>query len=75
MSLIKKITQKVFFGAQKVIMAVSVFFLYYFIFGLTVIASLLFNRRLLYTDIARTDTFWVDAEGYDEDMASSRRES
>ena len=60
---------------QKTVVTVSLFLLYIFGFGITVLLMVLFNRDALIRRADRQDTFWDKATGYEEDMEASLRQS
>ncbi|MBT4277569.1 hypothetical protein HOD96_02360 [Candidatus Falkowbacteria bacterium] len=60
--------------AQKVIVAILLFLLYIFGFGLTAIILLIFNRKLLGFKKRDKNTFWEDAKGYETDTAKNLRQ-
>ena len=60
---------------QKTVVTISLFLIYVFGFGLTIISILLFNRDILITRRDKKDGFWVGAKDYEADMERSLRQS
>jgi len=57
-------------------LAVCLFLTYFVGFGLTWLAALVFDRRLLgWSGRGEEDTFWTSAEGYEPDRDDCSRES
>jgi hypothetical protein len=57
--------------AQRVVMAVSLFLVYFFAVGLTKALALVFQRHLVRWDPPGQDSYWVTAQGYDPDPERS----
>ncbi len=53
----------------------ALFVLYIFVFGLTLAAVAIFNRKLLGAPKTGEDTFWREAQGYSADINECLRES
>ena len=62
-------------AVQKALVNVSLFLLYVFGFGLTLLAVKLFDRRLLRGTDEDDISFWRQPEGYEPDRADCLRES
>ena len=60
---------------QKIFITVALFICYIFGFGVTLIFVTIFNRGLLGAEKREKDTFWKDAEGYENDINDCMRES
>lgn len=75
MQTFKKITQSLIKAIQRVIMSVSLFFIYYLIFGITKAIAFVFNRRLLKGHKEKKDSAWLVAAGYENDPANSKMQS
>lgn len=74
-AVLKRTIQKLGIIIQKVIISILLFIVYYLVFGLTVVIAFLFNRRMLTGRDYLQYTTWLDANGYDEDMLSSKKQS
>ncbi len=57
--------------AQRVVMAVSLFFVYFVAVGLTKLLAAIFQRHLMRWDPAGQDSYWVPAEGYEPELERS----
>ncbi len=60
---------------QKTIVTISLFLIYVFGFGVTVIFIMLFSRDILVRRYDKKDTFWSKAEDYETDIEGSFRQS
>jgi len=60
---------------QKILISVALFVIYYFGLGITFIFSFVFNREVLSGRKKDKDTFWIRAEGYQNSIEESRRQS
>jgi hypothetical protein len=60
---------------QKTIVTISLFLIYIFGFGVTVIFIMLFSRDILIIRSDKKDTFWAQAEDYETDIEGSLRQS
>jgi hypothetical protein len=60
---------------QRIIINIALFFIYYFVFGLTVIAAFLFNRKMLMGENNLKDTSWREVDGYEADARNSKMQS
>lgn len=60
---------------QKTIVTISLFLIYIFGFGVTVIFIMLFSRDILVSRYDKKDTFWSKAEDYEADIEGSFRQS
>ena len=71
----KRAIQKLISIIQRIIINVSLFVVYYLVFGLTVVVAFLFNRRIFRgRNFAKYST-WLDAAGYDKDMNDNKVQS
>ena len=71
----KKAMRKLISIIQKAIINVSLFVVYYLVFGLTVVVGFLFNRKIFRRrNFARCST-WLDATGYDKDINDNKAQS
>lgn len=59
---------------QRILIAISLFLIYFFGFGLTKVFAVIFNRRLLGKS-KKADTFWLEAKGYLISIKDALRES
>lgn len=74
-TMLKKITQNFVRTVQKILIVVSLIFIYFFGFGITLLFTLIFHRKVL-TGYSKDDnTFWVEAERYEPDISDSLRQS
>lgn len=73
--MIKGIINKIVVIIQKAIIYTSLFIFYVFGFGITLAFVAVFNRKLLGAEKYRKDTFWKEAEGYENDISGCARES
>lgn len=71
----KKIIQKLIIIIQKVIINVSLFIVYYLVFGLTVVVAFLFNRKIFKRRNFAQYSTWFDATGYDNGMNDNKAQS
>ncbi len=62
-------------GVQRVVMAVSLFLVYFLALGLTKLVATLFQRRLLRWSAAGQDSYWEPALGYDADPEEATHQS
>lgn len=60
---------------QNTIVTISLFLIYVFGFGVTIIFMMLFNRDILISRSDKKDTFWSKAEDYETDIEISLRQS
>ena len=73
--MLKKITQKLVRAVQGVLLLISLTLVYFLGFGITLFFALLFNRKLLRGCNKDSDTFWVEARGYDPDIGDNLHQS
>ncbi|HTY44367.1 MAG TPA: hypothetical protein VMD52_00020 [Patescibacteria group bacterium] len=71
----KRITQKVVYITQKVLISVLLCVVYYVVFGLTVVIAFVCKRDLLRDRQDLRGSTWVDATGYEKDLLSSKMQS
>ena len=72
---LRRIFKAVITAAQRVVMSVALFLVYFVGVGLTWLVVMLFNRKALRRTPADAPSFWVDAQGYDVDQQSGRRQT
>lgn len=72
---IKTVVKNFITSIQKLIVVVSLFLIYIFGFGLTVIFMLIAKRGFLKDGPAQKDTFWKEADGYDAGIDEAFRQS
>ena len=72
---VRKILGAIIAAVQKVFLAVALFIVYFVGIGLTWVPVTLFNRGVFRRTPQDRESFWVDAEGYDVDLESARRQS
>jgi hypothetical protein len=60
---------------QKGILTASLFVVYYVVFGITVVAAFLLNRRLFAFGRRIKTTNWLTATGYESDRENSKMQS
>ena len=73
--MIKGILQNYIKTIQKILITVLLTFVYFIGFGVTLILVIIFNRKILGKKYKDRDTFWKEAEGYQDDMGNSIRQS
>jgi hypothetical protein len=56
---------------QRVVMAVSLFFVYFLGIGASRLLAMVFQPRLTRWDPPDQDSYWIEAEGYDPDPERS----
>jgi len=72
---LRKIFGVIIGAVQKVVLAVSLFLVYFAGIGITWVPVMLFGRGTLRRTPPDQDSFWVNAEGYEPDMESARRQT
>ncbi len=75
MNTFKKVIKKLIIIIQRIIMNVSLFVIYYLVFGLTVVIAFLFNPKIMKGQNYAQDSAWLDAAGYGKDMRDSKMQS
>jgi len=73
--MIRKMIQKYIRIIQKIFITVALFVFYILGFGVTLIFVTIFRRGLLGAGKREKNTFWKDAEGYENDINDCMRES
>ena len=72
---IKAFVKKYIIFVQKILITISLFILYVFGFGVTVLLAAVFDRRLLGKKAVTGNTFWLAATGYEPDIERCERQS
>ncbi|MDP8297640.1 MAG: hypothetical protein RAP41_05595 [Candidatus Orphnella occulta] len=72
---LKKITRKLTSAIQKVLITVLLTFFYFVVFGITFIIMYIFKRSILTGHNKDARTSWVQADGYQENLEESLRQS
>lgn len=67
--------QKLIKITQKILSIISLFFVYIIGIGSTAAVVKIFNRRILRNKTLDNNTFWIKAQGYDEEISKSTRQS
>jgi len=73
--MLKKIIRDSILIIQRILIAVSLTIVYFFCFTATWLFALLVKRKILTDDKKDKNTFWIEAEGYEVDIADSMRQS
>ena len=71
----KKILATIVKMIQRILITVFLIILYFFGFGITLFFLVLFKRKLIYSSIKNIDSSWLKAEGYDQGLEESLRQS
>jgi len=61
--------------ARRATLTACLFLIYFIGFGITWLAALALDRRLLGLACGEADTFWANAEDYEPDMEDCSRQS
>jgi len=72
---IKKETMIIICAVQKVLIKILLVFTYYIGFGITYLIVTLFKHKLLSESNKNQDSFWKDAEEYNQSMDECLRQS
>ncbi|MDO8602285.1 MAG: hypothetical protein Q7O04_00350 [Candidatus Omnitrophota bacterium] len=72
---LKETIQKLINIIQRIIVNVSLFVVYYLVFGLTVAIAFLFNRKIARGRKFSQYSTWLDATGYDNDINDNKAQS
>ncbi len=72
---LRELVRAVIRVAQRVVMAVSLFLVYFLALGLTKLFAAVFQRHLLRWDPAGRDSYWVPAKDYEPDHERSLRQT
>jgi hypothetical protein len=67
--------RRVVAAAQRVVIAVLLFLVYYLGMPITLVLVKIFDRGLLARTPAGQDSYWLDVEGYEPDLDSAQRQS
>lgn len=73
--MIKRIIQKIIKVIQVILITLLLTITYFVIFGITLIFTAIFRRKILLGQTRRDSTFWIEAKGYEVDLKDAVSQS